>query len=301
MENSTNASTPTEQTERSFECIEFLPSAISIFYGSTFFINIFHLVVLTALKSLRGVPYRAVLINITLSDIAVSGSMAVFYSCQPYFNFINLLGQSAQRIVLNSVINLANYIGYYLFAIGSVEKYKAICQALTYNTSKFITNLPISFGAAWVLVFLVTIAKAVVEVKVQSPYIQTPWFQVTFLLAFALTPSLFSARILMKVYNELRKMQNRSETAGQDQQTKKATTYFITIFILFMVALLINIIALAVGYSTGNFMVMRLYHIFKSFYTVSNTFIYGWRSKSYRRYLRQMYGCCRDPSVSNAD
>ena len=301
MENSTNASTPAEQTERSLECIEFLLSAISIFYGLAFFINIFHLFVLMALRSLKGVPYRAVLINLTLSDIAISGSMAIYYSCLPYFGFINFFGQSAQRIVLNSVINLANYIGYYVFAIGSVEKYKAICQALTYNTSKFISNLPISFGAAWILVLLVTLVKAVLEVKVQSPYIQTPWFQVAFLLTFALTPSLFSARILVKVYNELRKMHNRSETAGQDQQTKKATTYFITIFILFTVALLINIIALAVGYSTGNFMIMRFYHIFKSFYTVSNTFIYGWRSKSYRRYLRQMFGCRCDPSVSNAD
>ena len=301
MANSTNTSTLTESLERSFECFEFLPTTVSTLYGLALFINTFHLFILMTLKSLKGVPYRAVLINLTLSDIAISGSMAVFYSCLPYFAFINFLGQSGQRIVLNSVINAANYIGYYVFAIGSVEKYQAICQALTYNTSRFITKLPISFGAAWILVLLVTLVKAVLEVKVQSPYIQTPWFQVAFLLTFALTPSLFSARILMKVYNELRKMHNRSETAGQDQQTKKATTYFITIFILFTVALLINIIALAVSYSTGNFMVMQLYHIFKSLYTVSNTFIYGWRSNTYRRYLRQMYGCCRDPSVSNAD
>ena len=105
----------------------------------------------------------------------------------------------------------------------------------------------------------------------------------------------------MKVYKELRKIQNRSETAAQDRQTRRATSYFITIFILFMVALLINIVALAVGYSTRNFMVMRLYHIFKTLYTMSNTFIYGWRSKSYRRYLREMVGCCPEPTVGRVD
>ena len=301
MANLTNTSTLTESLERSFECVEFLPTTVSTLYGLALFINTFHLFILMNLKSLKGVPYRAELINLMLSDIAISGSMAVFYSCSPYFAFINYHGQSGQRIVLNSVIDVANYIGYYVFAIGSVEKYQAICQALTYNTSRFITKLPISFGAAWILVLMVTVAKAVVEVEVQSPYIQTPWFQVAFLLTFALIPSLFSAGILANVYKELRKMRNRFETAAQDRETKKATTYFITIFILFTTALIINIIALAVSYSTGGYLLMRLYHIFKSIYTVSNTFIYGWRSKSYRRYLHQIVGRRHAASVGNVE
>ena len=297
MDNSTNTTSLAEPTERGFECIEFLQTTVFAFYCSALLINVIHLFILMNLKSLKGVPYHAVLINLTLSDIAISGSMVVFYGCLPYFAFINLFGEPEERIVLNSVINAANYIGYYVFAIGSVEKYKAMCQPLTYHTSKYINRLPLTFGAAWVTVAVVTIAKAFLEVKVQSVYIQTPWFSVIFMLIFALTPSLLSAGILVRVYNELRKMQNRSETAGQDRQTKRATTYFITIFILFMIALLINSIALVVAYSTGSYLVMRFYHIFKSFYTVSNTFIYGWRSKSYRRYLRQMVGCRRDPSV----
>ena len=96
-------------------------------------------------------------------------------------------------------------------------------------------------------------------------------------------------------------MRNRFETAAQDRETKKATTYFITIFILFTTALIINIIALAVSYSTGGYLLMRLYHIFKSIYTVSNTFIYGWRSKSYRRYLHQIVGRRHAASVGNVE
>lgn len=273
---------------------------MSVLYGLALLINMFHLFVLANLKGLKGVPYRHVLIHLTLSDIAISGSMVVYYSCVSYFSFINFSGPIGKRLVLNSVISTANYIGFYVFAIGSVEKYKALCRPLTYNTSKFICRIPVAFGAAWALVAAVTTFTAFLKVTGQCPYVNSTWFQVSFLVIFAMTPSLFSVVVLAKVYGELRRMQNRSETANEDRQTKRAAIYFITIFILFMVALLINIIALSVGYSTGNFIYTRVYHILKAAYTVSNTFIYGWSTKSYRRYILNMLRCNRKSSVAVA-
>ena len=63
-------------------CLKPFDGAIAVMNMISLLVNIFHLIVLSRLQSLKGTKYRYVLYNISLADIVNTGIMAYWYSCR---------------------------------------------------------------------------------------------------------------------------------------------------------------------------------------------------------------------------
>ena len=111
---------------------------------------------------------------------------------------------------------------------------------------------------------------------------------------FAVAPNLLSGTLLIKVYKELERMRNRSEISAQDSEKTHAAMYLIIIFTLEMIGFLLNSVCVIFIHSTGNAVLCTVSNAFtKAPYTILNTVIYGWRTQSYRWYVRKLFGCNR--------
>ena len=255
-------------------------------------INSFHLFIILRLEALKGTKYRCVLINIALTDIVTSITSAMFYSCHDFFIFNYALGEPELRIPIMVMILPSNYVSFHVFLVASMEKYLAICKPFSYQSSVLVRWLPLSFVIVWLYIFSLGTTVAVINVLNLIPGISNLGMTVFRTAVFAVAPNLVSGTLLVKVYKELKRMRNRSEISAQDSEKANATMYLIIIFTLEMIVFLLNCVCVIVVNSTGNSLICDIWSGFiKAPYSILNTVIYGWRTKSYRQYVRKLFGC----------
>ena len=281
---SSNASLPVDNNSERLECSDPLEIFTAVVNVIAFLINTFHLGIISRLETLKGTRYRCVLINIALADILHNIIMAMAYSCYKVALIIFIYGKPELRIPLTTLVFTSNYISFHVFALASMEKYLAICKPFSYESSVIVRRLPVNFVIVWLYVFSLAAIFSITEANSRVTALRTS--------VLAIAPSLLSVTLLIKVYRELRRMRIRSQNSSEDSDKTKAAMYLIIIFTLEMIVFLLNSICVIVLHSTGESLICEIWNAFiKAPYTILNTVIYGWRTQSYRQYVRKLFGC----------
>ena len=291
---SSNASLPVNNGSNISESSDPLEIFTVVVNVIAFIINTFHLGIISRLESLKETRYRCVLINIALADIVYNVFMAVYYSYYKIVLITFAYGEPILRILLTIVTYTCNYMSFHVFALASMEKYLAICKPFSYESSVIVRRLPVNFVIVWLYVFSVnTVVAFIVKLDLISGMSNNA-MPVLGTLVLAIAPSLLSGTLLIKVYRELKRMRNRSQNSSEDSDETKAAMYLIIIFTLEMIVFLLNSICVIVLHSTGVVVIFKIWQAFiKAPYTILNTVIYGWRTQSYRQYVRELIGCNR--------
>ena len=260
----------------------------------SFVINSFHLCIISRLETLRGTKYRCVLINVALADITNNIRMVIFYSCSEFFLASYIRGAPELRIPISVMMFISNYISFHVFLLASMEKYVAICEPFSYQSSVLVRWLPLNFVIIWLYIFSLSTILSLINALNLIPGISNLGITVFRTAVFAVAPNVVSGTLLIKVYKEMRRMRNRSEISAQDSEKTNAATYLIIIFTLEMIAFLLNSVCIVFTHSTGNPLLCTIWNAFiKAPYTMLNTVIYGWRTQSYRQHVCKLFGCNR--------
>ena len=281
-----------EKASGGFSCFTEWGVVLSLTYGAGLVLNVLHLVVLLTLPSLKKTANQTVLVHITLSDIAIAVTRTLYFSCSPYFYYLVNKSTLVPHVIGTSILDWTNFIGYFVFFFGSIEKFYAFCRPLKYQSTAVVKHLPICFGLTWIVLLLVTVIEVYIRATLlHSASSKTLW-KVCFIVILPFPPSVLSAALLMRVYREIRSMKVHDTVTAQAKQTKVAARYFMVIFVLFIIVWVLNIIFLSARFITEEGVYIRIFHLFKSSYTIFNTVLYGWMSRPYRQYVRDKFKVC---------
>ena len=287
---------------KSLECSDPLELITAVVNAIAFLINTFHLGVTSRLGTLKGTPYRCVLINIALADIVHNAAMTAFYICYKSFMINFNRGELELRIPLKIIMFLRNFICYHVFALASMEKYLGICKPFNYESSVIVRRLPVNFVIVWLYVFSLSTVFAFIKIPELIPWMNSMESTVLQTTVMAVGPNLLSGILLIKVYKELKRMKTQSHNSSEDDAKTKAAMYLIIIFALEMIVFILNLICMIVNTSTGIVVICKIWSAFiKAPYTILNTVIYGWRTQSYRQYVHKLIDCNRRRRIGNAN
>lgn len=264
--------------------------------GISFLINCFHLFIIVRLETLKGTKYRCVLINIALSDMVNTIVTATLFTCYDYFAFIFGYGEPKLRIPVMICVILSNYISFQVFVVASTEKFLVICRPFTYQSSALVRRLSLNFVIVRLYMFSLCTIVTLIETLNVIAWRRTPVMAVLQTVVFAIVPNLLSSTLLIKVYRELRRMMSQSQNSAVNEKTR-AAMYLIIIFTLEMIAFLLNSVCAIFVKCTAELIVCKVWYAFiKAPYTMLKTFIYGWRTESYRKNIRTLLSCNRHQS-----
>ena len=296
----TNASHLEDAGNLIIECFNQLEIFTLMVNGISFLINCFHLFIISRLETLKGTKYRCVLINIALADIVNTSMTAAMFTCYDFFAMNYGHGEPELRIPIMIMVLLSNYIGFQVFVAASVEKYLAICKPFSYESSTFVRRLPMGFVLLWLYMFSLGVVVSFMETLNIIPWMNSSVMAVLQTTVFAIVPNLVSGTLLVKVYRELNNMRSTTQNSAVNEKTS-AAMYLIIIFTLEMIVFLLNSICVIVVKCTDELVICKIWYAFiKAPYTMINTVIYGWRTRSYRRCVRRIVTCNQDQS-SNAE
>ena len=296
---SANASIPNGNL--GFQCVKPFDLFTLIVNAISFLMNSLHLCIILRLETLKRTKYRCVLINIILADITNTFIMILLFSCYDFFTFNFTYGEPELQIPIAVMLIPSNYISFHVFLVASMEKYLAICKPFSYESSRLVTRLPLNFFIIWLYIFVFGTGFAVIEAINPIAGMSAVGYVVLRTIVFAIAPNLLSGILLTKVYRELNRTRSQSWNSADDSEKRKAAMYLIIIFTLEMIVFVLNSICIIVLYCTGELVICKIWNGFiKAPYTMLNTVIYGWRTQSYRQYVRKVIGC-NPRQVGNAE
>ena len=290
MSNNTSFSASNEGDTTSNNCYNDWGVGITTVNAISLVMNAFHLIIISRMPSLKGHPYKYILIHITLADMCSAAMLIWVYSCLEAF-FRVVMVTNKFPIVLNMVswpINTSHWI----FLVAGIEQYYSICMPLVYKSSRFVDKLPVIMILTWVISFCWTIIYVVVGMIVDpSTAVNPSWIRHIYTTVNYL-PLILAAIPLTMVVKELTKMRKKTLAANQ-RQSLRASVYLIIIYMIFTVFGLFDLVTTyihIVDPTLLKFPAQRLRNISKAFYGVLNTVIYGFRTKAYRQEIRKLLG-----------
>ena len=263
-----------------------------------FVVNLLHLIVLTRLAPLIKRPYCHILIHITLGDVVLAMTTAIYYSFLPYFliNPTNEYGvpHGLKFVFSTGSVFIPLFMSYWIFVFASVEQYFAICQPMRYETSSYVKKLPWILWTGWLVIFLLVYGFLFL---IQEYSFSLSSYQRNMSMGhiiFKLVPWLITIAFLIPILKELRKMAGHQIHAGREQ-ARSAAIYIIIIFSIFSVYSLfdvsVSLCTINIKFDFTFLLLERIRNLVKGWYAVLNTIIYGWRTKTYRQYIHNRLRC----------
>ena len=265
-------------------------------------INIFHLIVLRRIPSLRGTAYLFILYQISVADM---------YSTIPVVKMLC----SVHQLYLNKDLHIAalyasisdhcGLIKYNVLAVASFERYLSICCPFTDRTIERLgitldrkQIIKMTSAVLWLcglgLVFLKNFLfkTDLCVYSLRGPDNTNTARSGYLVLAFIAALTFLIAGLNLRVLIELRNLAKRNQ--NQDSgSAKRATYYIIVISIAYYVCLLPSCVAFVLhSFGISLISVRWIIHIFYSFYGIFNVVIYGWIMKPYRQLVWGIFRCC---------
>lgn len=116
-------------------------------------------------------------------------------------------------------------------------------------------------------------------------------------IIFKMVPLLITIVFLIPIMKELTKMAGHQIPAGEEQ-VRNAAMYLIIIFSIFSVYSLfdiaVSICTMIIKFDFTFLLLERIRNLIKGWYAIVNTIVYGWRTETYRRHIRDQFKCVRD-------
>ena len=250
-------------------------------------VNIFNLIILTRMASLKGRPYKWILIHICLADIGSALLLIMVYSCLEGYVYVSML--TAKFPFTIYLVHLPTHTSNWIFLVASVEQYYSICKPLAYESSTFVSKLSVILILMWVLSFCwLVLHLIIVRFATSSPEAASLANAVLSIASFM--PLALAAVPLIFVVKELMKMRQKALAANQ-QQSLRAAAYLIIIYVIFLIFSLFDLFTSYIRIVSPwliKFPAQRLRNITKPLYGILNTVIYGFRTKAYRQEMRKL-------------
>lgn len=263
----------------------------------SFIINIFHLVVLHRMPSLKGKKYLSLLTNIGIVDLLGNICLFIQINCQ-----LHELAYQRSRIiaaVIATITGIPLTFRYYLFALGSYDRYKAMCDALKYESNFIVNHFNMFVLGGWIFCVAVMIIRDTVfsadlclnTVFGASNYVAlAPSSLATILL---LVPFIVTCGLQIRVCLEMYRIQKR-QTVINDKTLFKSTLYIVIIFIEFIFCLFPVIVCYFLNLAGGcDFLITWFSILLYTLYGIMNTVTYGWLYEPYRAEVLRLFRCGR--------
>lgn len=249
----------------------------------TLVVNLFHLVIITKIEALQSLPYRLILIHITVADIITAAYLLAIYSCVP---MVFRIGRFQSFVF--SFIEWPMLTSNWIFLASSIVQYLGICQPLHYNTSRFIEKLSSTLILSWVFTFAWVMMLTALTVITRG----TPMSTAVRLLEFTCKylPLILSGIILGMIVKELTK-KDGSQLGQRQDQNRKASIYLIIIYSIAATFAFFDFVVSCINFidpDLTSFLMQRLRNITRPVYGLLNTLIFCLRSKNYRQQVRDM-------------
>lgn len=267
-------------------------------------VNVLHLVILGRMSSLKGKNYLKLLNHIGVVDILSSVSLMVQTNCQ--LHHLTLEGSRTLGASISIVTNVAPTFRYYLFALGSCDRYMAICKPMMYRQSQVYRHFDWWLALGWVISFIFISVRDIVfsaELCVNSVLGASNYAGTTpsslsssFLMIFTILSTGLQIRIGIEMYR-----MRKQNLIPNHSQVIKATLYILVIYVEFVLCLCPVLLCLLLAFvqKCGFFSVWISSTAF-SLYGTINSVTYGWINQSYRIEVRRMLGYKPTRTVSQA-
>ena len=207
--NVTNIAITTGPSQEFHSCYTAWGVGISTLSSLSLLINIFHLVIIGKMKSLKDRPYKLILIHITLGDIETALTLIPVYAYLPILSLTNrITGVQLMAFILSYPL----YTMHWVFVVASAEQYYGICRPST-----FVKKLSLILILTWIINFcyvglLVTFTW---YVWTEAPHIKSAVQVAAYLSRYM--PMIVAAVFFTLTIRELRKMRQTEMAGGQIQ------------------------------------------------------------------------------------
>ena len=279
---------PTGTEEHYNSCYTDWGVGIATLSSFSLLINIFHLVIISKMKSLKDRPYKLILIHITLGDICTALTLIPVYACPP---ILALTYRITGVRLMASIVACPLYTTHWIFVVASMEQYYRICRPFQYETSTFVKKLSLVLMSTWII-NLCYVGLLVVfgwYVRTEAPHLKSAVQAAAYLSRYV--PTIVAAVFFTLTIRELRKM-GQTEMADGRRQVYDAAVYVIIIYSIFSASAFLDLVMASIqiaGAVQMPFSPQRLRNVAKSVYGILNTVIYGFRTQAYRQYIVSVF------------
>ena len=175
MSNNTSSSASSEGDATSINGYNDWGVGIATINTISLIMNTFHVIIVSRMPSLKGHPYKYILIHITLADMCSAVLLIWVYSCLEAF--VRVIMLTSKFPIAQIIINWPIYTSHWIFLVAGIEQYYSICKPLVYESSRFVEKLPLIMILTWVLSFCWIIAHAVAGIMINASTAVIPsWF-----------------------------------------------------------------------------------------------------------------------------
>ena len=220
-----------------FSCYNAMGISIATISSAVMVMNILHMVIITKMPSLRGRPYRWVLIHIALADIGTALTLIAVYSCMPIVPVINKLARGVRPAL--ALVHWPQYTSHWIFLFASIEQYYGICKPLRHSASCFVQKINWVMTLTWPLGLCCTVSIAALRYvsASHSATLRTGVLIADLIVRYA---PLFLAGIpLTLILKNLRQKRERSLTR-REKELRRSSVYLIIIHSIFITLSLID-------------------------------------------------------------
>ena len=263
-------------------------------------VNIFHAVILSKLRSMRGTPYRFVLQQMTVADIyATLPSFRIFcFYHSLYYGKHIMVG-----VIFATIHDHCALMRYNVLAAASIERYLAICRPLGGKSSCVRTwsraeKVKLTSAIFWVAALVFVLSKNyffrndLCIWALYGPATLNSRKSTLYLLIYMIAQTAVIVVTNIKVLRELNRVTSQNLPRSRMMLARR-TVYYITIInIAFYMCLVPSVVLYLLGpfgipVATARWII----NVFYSCYGIFNVFIYRWLMKPYMTYIFAIFSC----------
>ncbi|KAF6038425.1 hypothetical protein EB796_003261 [Bugula neritina] len=264
--------------------------------------NILNLFVLRSLEKSKRTTYFWIIVNIMISDVAASIAFFFLFNC--WLNMDVVSSTYATAKIYQVVVLIFAFTSFMtrncIFALASYERYIFICRPLSVSSNKVLNNLGICFVIIWVgscVLMAVSLATGTENYCYGEfgvmPLKFNPQLDVVFGVCMTIT-CFICILCWFRAWKELKKMERRNTTGGDDLTVRRSAQYIMLMFVMFYLSYIPTILGVVfnqVGGLSQNLVsgTRWISNFYQSLYSILNVIAYILMTPGYRLHISSLF------------